>query len=260
MKKSGPIRLMLVCMAVISACTTPKLSRVVTQQYVLSDSLQPVIDSSIYRLADPYRKQLAATMNEVLCSTSTALEKGSPEGALGNFVTDVCLEMGNRRALQGSDGAMKPADFVILNNGGLRKPLPKGAITLGDLYEVMPFENQLVVLTCNGSLVKRIIDFIATKDGTPVSGIRFRIDKSSKTAKDIRIKGELLDTLKTYRIMTADYLANGGDQFELFKSAEQRWEIGLKIRDALISFAREKGRQGALIVAVKEGRITYDPE
>ena len=236
-------------------CSVTDVSQVQTQQYIMSDSLFATIDSGIYKLSDPYRQQLSKQMLEVLCTSSVAMERGNPEGLLGNFVSDVSLSEGNLEIA--SRFSIEQADFIILNNGGLRKPLPKGPIALGDIYEVMPFENQLVVLECPARLVQQLADFIASKGGTPVSGIRFQLDKKSGRATGIHINGSALDTLKTYRVMTADYLANGGDQFDLFKEANKRTELGLKIRDALINYARKAGNREELLQPKLDGRISY---
>lgn len=220
----------------------------------MSDSLNTVIDSGIYKMADVYRQQLGKQMQEVLCTSSVVMERGNPEGVLGNFVADVCLAEGN---LEISKGSGAPADFIILNNGGLRKPLPKGQLVLSDFFEVMPFENQLVILECPGALVQRIMDFIASIGGTPVSGVRIQIDKSTSRAVGIFIQGEPLDTLKQYKLFTADYLANGGDRFELFKEATKRTDLGLKVRDALIRYARKAGSREEVLKPKLDGRISY---
>jgi len=245
---------------VLSSCSSPHLIATETHQYVMSDSLYQAVDSSVYLSAEPFRVQLIRQMSEVLCTSETAMEKGVPDGALGNFVSDVCLEMGNRKLKETEGSLYRPADVVILNNGGLRKPLPAGPVSRGDFYEVMPFENQLVVLTCSGRLMQEICEFIASKGGTPVSGIRFTIDASLPLPLAVNINGAPLDTSATYLVMTADYLANGGDQFELFKSAEKRMDTGLKIRDALIEYSREKGRKGESISARSDVRIRYEHE
>lgn len=244
----------------LAGCSSLRLSGVDEQQYVLDDSTHAAIDSSVYRSALPFREQLEKQMKEVLCTSAVVMEKGTPDGALGNFVADVCLEMGNRRLKETGMESTRSADLVILNNGGLRRPLPAGPVCLGDFYEVMPFENQLVVLTCDGRLLQQICEFIASKGGTPVSGIGFTIGLTSGKPISINVQGIPLDTSATYRVMTADYLANGGDQFDLFKSAERREDTGLKIRDALIAFAREKGKQGIPINGRSDGRIRFEHE
>lgn len=222
-------------------------------EYVMNDSTAGEIDSTVYKIADPYRTQMVGAMQEVLANSEAPMEKGLPESTLGNWVADVALKTGNEEAKK---NGVQEADCIILNNGGLRKALPAGPVTQGDLFELMPFENRLVILTMDGSSVKKIFNFIASKGGTPLSGASFRI-KDKTQAIDIRIKGVEIDTAVMYRIMTVDYLANGGDQFTDFNSAVRKEDIGLKLRDALIRSAREIGNRGQLIGSKKDGRITH---
>ena len=87
------------------------------------------VDSVVLSIIAPYQNALSEKMNEVLCYNSTKMIKGQPESILGNFVCDLCLET------IGGD-----SNICILNNGGLRSELPKGEITKGQIYELMPFE------------------------------------------------------------------------------------------------------------------------
>ena len=177
-------------------------------------------------------------MNTILAESEMALEKGTPESTLGDFVSDACLSEANK-IYYPADG--KPADFIFLNNGGLRKSLPKGNVTLGDVFELMPFENQLVVLTINGKLVKKIFNFIASKDGAPVSGVRFQI--KDHEAVNITINSEPLDSTKTYKAITSDYLANGGDSYDFLVDIKQE-STNLKVRDAISQNLTQLGKQG----------------
>ncbi len=240
--------------ACLVSCHSFELAGTTDHQYMMNDSTQHEIDSAIYRMADPYRSQLMKTMGEIICNTSSPLEKGNPEGALGNFAADVCLEMSNRIL---STQQQSKADVAILNNGGLRKSLPQGSVTLSDIFEVFPFENQVVVLTCNGTLVKRIFDFIAVNNGTPISGASFQINRNDHSAETILIGGLPLDTARNYRVVTVDYLANGGDRFTDFATASKREELNIKLRDIMIEYTREQGRTGKVIVPAPSGRIAY---
>jgi 2',3'-cyclic-nucleotide 2'-phosphodiesterase (5'-nucleotidase family) len=245
---------LLLLFSALTACKTHEATSAYTKQYEMSEKNLPYIDSAIYNSAAIYRQQLTTQMSEVLVQSDSVMDKGLPESTLGNYVADVCLTNGNSAAKQHT---ILPADFIVLNTGSLRKSLPRGGVTLGDFFEVMPFENQLVILSCTGSQVKSLLDFIASKGGTPVSGIRFQMSKSKRNTQNVMINGQPFDTLSTYRIMTADYLANGGDHFDIFTKASKREEVGLKIRDALIDDARSKGKQGVSLHAKTDNRIAY---
>lgn len=220
-------------------------------EYVLSDSSNTTIDSSIYSFILPYKEKVTGTMSGVLAESETALEKGVPESTLGNFFSDACTSEAEK-IFYPSDG--RQADFTFFNNGGLRRALPKGNITLGDVFELMPFENQLVVLTIKGKLVKKIFNFIASKEGAPVSGVRFEI--KNQEAMNITIHNEPLDTTKTYKALTSDYLANGGDSFDFLIDAP-RESVNLKLRDAIVQYLQKARKAGKKINVVTDGRISY---
>ena len=93
------------------------------------------IDSTIYKIILPYQAKIDFQMDKVLCYTKNELIKGRPEGNLGNLICDLSLETSKQKA-----------DICIMNNGGLRSTILKGQITERDIFKVMPFENELVVL------------------------------------------------------------------------------------------------------------------
>ena len=109
--------------------------------------IQAENDSSIMAIISPYQKGIEAQMNEVLAYSKNNLEKGRPQSTIGNFVTDLCLNYAD-------------AHICVMNNGGLRTTLEKGEITRGDIYKLMPFENELVVLELNKTDFIRLLNYI----------------------------------------------------------------------------------------------------
>jgi 2',3'-cyclic-nucleotide 2'-phosphodiesterase (5'-nucleotidase family) len=199
-------------------------------------------------------------MNEVLNTTLVDLEIGNPEGLLGNFISDLVLQRGIRE-LAKLDPSLPPVSFCILNNGGLRKPLLKGNITRADIYEVMPFENELVVLELDGTVVTELVEFIAIKSaqadarkaGVPVSGIRITL--TNETLKEVRIGLDILRKDKIYYVITSDYLASGGDNMTFFSKANKTIPLGIKLRDAILDEVIQLGKNGYPINAQIDGRI-----
>lgn len=233
--------------SVVLSCSTPKeITRHQTKEYVFSDTINTSIDSSIDVYVRPYRQQMEKEMNVVLAESVSTLERGNPESKLGNFMADACLNIARKRSTD-------KIDFCFFNSGGLRKALPQGPITKGDVFQLMPFENELVVLSCDGDHVENLLNFIASKGGAPVGGIRFDIKEGKPS--NIRISDEAFDKQKTYKVLTSDYLANGGDSF-FFLSDLKRENLNLKVRDALIQFLQETTAAGKKIDIVKDGRIT----
>ena len=93
--------------------------------------VQSPIDSTVLAIITPYQNKIKDQMSEVLTYTKNDLEKGRPQSTIGNFVTDLCLNYAD-------------AHICVMNNGGLRTTISKGGITRGKLYELMPFDNDLL--------------------------------------------------------------------------------------------------------------------
>jgi 2',3'-cyclic-nucleotide 2'-phosphodiesterase (5'-nucleotidase family) len=188
-------------------------------------AIEAPIDSTILNIILPYQNSIEAQMNEVLCISKMEMKKGKPESLLGNFVTDLCLEQFS-----------ESADVCIMNTGGLRSTLPKGKITRGEIYKLMPFENELVVLELNKSDFEGMLEYIASRGGEPFSGMKFNSSKESRELQVFSL-GENFNFNKEdkVRVLTSDYLANGGDKMWFFKNKEQL-KLGTKLRDAIINY------------------------
>ncbi len=243
--KSKQQLLLLITIALFSCRNSFEVTKKETGQYKFTDTSFTEIDSSIYKELIPFRDKMDSTMKEVLAESTSSLEKGLPESKLGNFLSDACMNSAKQHN--------KQADFAIFNSGGLRRPLPKGNITRGDIFELMPFENELVILTMNGEDVEKLINFMANKGGAPVSGLRLRIKDSVATS--IFINDVSFDSSRTYRVLTSDYLANGGDSFPFITT--EKWDaVNLKVRDALIEYLISQSKTQKKITVELDGRIS----
>jgi len=212
------------------------------------------------KIIAPYKEELEKTMNTVIGESEKELTTGSPEGTLGNFICDLCLRLGNEKyGKQYSD----TADFVLLNNGGFRTFMPKGAITRGKVFEIMPFENELVVVTLSVEQTVQLFEYIAVKtvkngtrkQGVPVSG-NVLVEILDKTpievlVDDSRLKG------RTYKVITTDYLANGGDNMSFFLSSLKVEKLNLKLRDAILEEMKDLSEKDKKITANLDKRIRY---
>ena len=237
--------------AFVISCHSPaKVQKVETQAYKLTPGEVSMVDSVMIKKIQPYKDSVDADMNVVLVKSLVAMEKGQPESKLGNWVSDVCLYLANE-LYQPAD--RHPADFAFFNNGGLRGSIPKGPVTKGNVYELMPFENELIILTLQGATVKKIFNFIASKGGVPVAGLRMGIQNS--TPVNMYINEMPFDSARTYKVLTSDYLSNGGDQCYFLQDAIARDTVGLKIRDGLIRYMTEKGKRNETLDSELDRRI-----
>ena len=186
-------------------------------------NVKSVIDSTIYNIIQPYQNEIEEQMNETLVYTKNDLTKGRPQSTIGNFVTDICLNYCD-------------ANICVFNNGGLRTTIDRGDITRGKIFELMPFENELVILELNKTDFIGLLNYISLRGGEPFSGLNIKIDKNNNIIEHSWPVN--FDNNETVKVLTSDYLANGGDKMSFFKGKKQH-KIGLKLRDAIIDYCEK---------------------
>jgi 2',3'-cyclic-nucleotide 2'-phosphodiesterase (5'-nucleotidase family) len=198
-------------------------------------------------LIAPYRQQLDQRMNEVLGYSAQELRKvDGGESALGNFVVEV--QMAQVLPLY-----KKPIDLSLMTTGGLRATIPKGPVTLSNIFELSPFENQLVVLTLPGTTLQKLFEHGARSKDLVLKGATFTI-KDNKP-ENIKINGKPLEPGRNYTVVMSDYLANGGDDLFFLKEAVKVEPAGILVREAIIKHIRELTAQNKPIEARVDGRM-----
>ncbi|WP_346861247.1 5'-nucleotidase C-terminal domain-containing protein [uncultured Draconibacterium sp.] len=213
-----------------------------------------VLDSSIVNLYLPYKQLLEKDMNRVISFSNEEMVKNKPESNLTNFLADLLLEQGGIEAKNQGLDVVPVVSFF--NYGGIRSTLPKGNITVGNIYEIMPFENEMVYVVINGSKMQEFLDYVAEKGGDSLGGARFKI-KDNKAA-NATINGEVIKAEKSYCVVTNDYVAAGGDGLNAFQNPEQLINSGAKIRDVLIAYLEQKQKDNETILVKPDGRISYE--
>jgi 2',3'-cyclic-nucleotide 2'-phosphodiesterase (5'-nucleotidase family) len=208
-------------------------------------------DSSFVKLYLPYKEKLDAEMDEVIGFAQTELVKNKPESKMTNFLADLLLE--ETSIILNKSGQSVTPDLSFLNYGGIRTGISQGDITVRKIFEVMPFENELVVLQLSGAEVQQFLDLIASRGGDSLSGVRFRIRDNK--AVDVIIGGRPLSADRNYWLATSDYVADGGDSYSMLQNHQQRINTDEKIRDVIIHHLKKSHAQGIIINPLTDGRI-----
>lgn len=208
-------------------------------------------DPQFEAMIKPYRDSLEAVMNEVLVKSEIQITKGHPESLLGNLVADLSFEIGSQLA---ADSGFAQPEFCLLNKGGLRIELPNGPITLRQAFELMPFENELVLVTVAPERMDSVWRYLALANGQPVSNLNCTLGDSA--AINVAIGGTNWDPDRSYRIITTDYLADGGDRMSFFLNPLERKDLGIKLRDAIILHFREVYDSGEKLKPKLDDRLT----
>lgn len=191
---------------------------------------------------------IAPIKNESIGKTAVTLSHNPEEvqvSLLGQWASDVM-----RKAVN--------ADIAIQNGGGLRRDIPAGDITMGIMYEVMPFDNTLFTIELTGEQVRAALEHGIMSEGFKpgqFSGVTVKYDSSKAKGERIvevrLLDGSLLDDSKTYKVVTNDFQAGGGDGYVMFKSGKNPTDTGIPVRDALVKEIKAKGT----ISPVDDGRI-----
>lgn len=240
--------ILLLSIFVFPSCRTSYVADKTNSKYNKIDKkLDANTDVDVNAIIAPYKDKLDAKMNEVL-GYSDGIKMQRPESPLGNWVADA-ISAGAARI------SGEKIDFAIQNYGGVRiKEISKGDITLGKIYELMPFDNFVVVLKANGEITKKLFNKMALYGGWPISSsVRYKI--KNDRAIDIIINGEPFDTDKTYTIALPDYIANGGDKCYFLSEAKKIDVDQTLIRDVLIQEVISATKNKKYISAKVEGRV-----
>lgn len=215
---------------------TSTLSRIDAKQIKIDSTLATV--DSIETYIAPYRKRI----NEVLDSTLTYAPKlitkelGTYNTAAGNLMADIVLSEANP-IFKSRTG--KKIDFVLLNHGGIRSIISSGNVSARTAYEVMPFENSIVVVELSGKSVLEMVDFlINSKRAHPIAGMQIILDRENRL-KSLKIQNKPFIEKRNYFVATSDYLVTGGDDMGFFRDTLNSTSTDYLIRNAMIDYFKK---------------------
>lgn len=206
------------------------------------------ISKEIARLEEENQKILSVAIgqsNVELVGEREVVRAG--ESNLGNLATDAMLDITG-------------ADVAMTNGGGIRASIPAGEITKGNVLEVFPFGNYIVVLELTGEEILNALEHGV--DTYPelagkfphVAGMTYKIDPSKEAGNrivELLVDGEPIELDKSYTLATNDFMAVGGDGYTMFEDAPIVGEFeGLD--EALIKYIEKIG----VVEYEVEGRIT----
>jgi len=185
-------------------------------------------------------------MNVQIGYAPEALYVAAPECPMLNWASDALWEAAKKHY----DGTV---DIAIVNMGGMRCSWPKGPITRGNVFELMPFDNRLVVLTLKGSDIIELCQSFAQYGGQGVAGMRVKVVDGQLA--DVQIGGRAVNPEALYHVATSDYLSGGADHMDALAQYSELWDSDLLIRDLYLQAVREQDT----IRATVDGRMTMYP-
>ena len=193
-------------------------------------------DSIINIFIEPYTKQIIGSdLNVPLAYSSKKYTKkdGELNSTLSNLFADatftVCNPIYNKISNEN-------IDVVLLNMGGIRSIISKGNISKKTAFELMPFENQILLLKLRGDIIMEMVEYlIREKKSHPIYGLQIQLDQNYNL-KNLNVNGNELDLNTFYNVATTDYLLRGGDNMNFFAKNSKTFDLKIKMRDVLIKY------------------------
>ncbi len=221
----------------------------VTQQVLhrtYADSVRVAPTDKVAKIVDGYNSKVAPIMGRPLGTASGAYLREQP--SMGNFVADVMK-------------AATRSQVAFTNSGGLRADLDSGTVTLGELYEIMPFDNALVTCKLTGAQLKRVLEEQPSK--IFFAGLRARYD-AARPDGDHAVQltlddGTPVDSTALYSVVVNDFMWQGGDGFKTFAQGADIVQTGKLIRDAMVDFVSDAGKAGTAIAPDRTSRFADRP-
>lgn len=229
--------------SLFTACHRPLRVSKTTGEVLLVDSTYNAMQDTQYlQSLAPIKEDLEKQLGAPIGYAPEALRVYQPECPLLNWASDALLAIARQKCPE-------PVDVAVVNIGGMRCEWAAGEITFRNVFELMPFDNELVVLTLTGEEILRLCEIFAINNGEGVAGLRLK----ARNAKllEVTINGNPIKKDKTYTVATSDYLSQGNDGMLPLKNHIKYWNSEEKIRDLYIEYIK----QVKVVQAKVDGRM-----
>lgn len=206
-------------------------------------------DVDMRKLVDQMYAPLKRNREQIVGNVDVELEGRAEicrhyECSLGDIMADALLE----------ETENFDTEIGLMNSGGIRAGLDEGPVTYGEVQEIFPFDNQLVVFKIPGRVLREALEHGASRaenpqnDGTgrflQVSGMRYTWDPHKPAGSRIlRVEVKSadgswrpLDERRQYRVASLNFLRKGGDGFLMLYQGTEVIELSKTPRDMLIEY------------------------
>jgi 5'-nucleotidase/UDP-sugar diphosphatase len=180
---------------------------------LFEDEIWP--DQEIAGVLEPWAQKTDAEMGKVIGQSAATLTRGDAgSGLAGYLVTDAMREYFD-------------ADMAFQNLGGIRADISAGDITARDVFSVLPFGNQLVIVGMPGSLLRRIVERKLTGEsgGIYLSGAEVVYDGTRPEGDKVvsfEVGGQPLDNERLYRVVLTNFLMEGNSGLDFLTSVDEK--------------------------------------
>ncbi|MCH4888339.1 LysM peptidoglycan-binding domain-containing protein [Acidaminobacter sp. JC074] len=192
-------------------------------------------DAATQEVFASYEEKVGPVLNEKVGTATAEFDHELPNVTqLGLWTCEVMAEKAG-------------TDIAVQNGGGLRRSLYAGDITMGDMYEIMPYDNQLIKMDLPGKDLKAVIENGLlnpdVRDGS-FSGLKAVYDPKAEFGSRLvsltLLDGTPIEDDKLYSVATNDFIFTGGDKYN-FTNAQNDVDTFIPIRDVMVDAIKATG-------------------
>lgn len=222
--------------------------------YVMPSGAAFELDSPAAKVAGKLMKaqERMAPLKEVIGHSARMMmnDRDNPDLPLGNLIADILKDYG-------SNYFGVPMDFAITNFGGIRVPMPEGAVTMEDISSMFPFKNYMCYCKMKGEMLTELFNQLSgTKAFQATSGAQIRIKKHE--LESALVGGEPIDPKRIYNITTIDFLLDGGDGLRMGALSEDVQLTHVLLKDVVLTYVKDMEAQGKIIDSRSDGRVIME--
>jgi len=222
--------------------------------YVMPSGATFELDSPAAKVAGKLMKaqERMAPLKTVIGHSARMMmnDRDNPDLPLGNLIADILKDYG-------SNYFGVPMDFAITNFGGIRVPMPEGAVTMEDISSMFPFKNYMCYCKMKGEMLTELFNQLSgTKAFQATSGAQIRIKKHE--LESALVGGKPIEPERIYNVCSIDFLLDGGDKINLGALAENVTLSHVLIREAMLDYVKRTEAEGKLIEAKADGRVVME--
>jgi 5'-nucleotidase len=160
------------------------------------------------------------------------------ECTMGNLIADAMLARVKDQGIQ----------VAIQNGGGIRASIDAGEVTMGEVLTVLPFQNTLSTFEVTGEVLVAALEngVSQVEEGAgrfpQVAGMTYAFDGAAAAGSrisDVMVGGAPIDPAATYGVVSNNYVRNGGDGYDMFKTAANAYDFGPDVADVTAKYLAE---------------------
>ncbi|WP_299127711.1 5'-nucleotidase [uncultured Winogradskyella sp.] len=222
---------------IVSCNKTHKLTKIKAERLEINETLSK--NATVENFIKPYRANVNKNLDSIISFALDTYSKtdGDYNTAIGNLMADAVFTESDPIFYLRTGQHL---DFALLNHGGIRAPISKGAIRIRTAFEIMPFENSVVIVALKGEQIIKMTEYLSQYGKAhPISNQFQLILNADSTIYSATVNGNNIDESKIYYVATNDYLYNGGNQMTFFHPNDGLYVLDYKIRNVLIDYFKK---------------------